>query len=429
MTERITLQRKDALTLLRLHEEGEVVRVHMTADFEMGGDESLLIGFFTDMLVRGSKKYTKDVYEETLESLGAQVTISSSESYFHIDIIARKKTIPQVLEVLADTIRSPLFVVKEIGNLKKEYTQHLYEERDDSRALSYGIFTRYLYLETESGYIPDIKTRLGSLNHIDRNTLISLHTTLLGLPWTVSIASDRDTATQITDIFSALHTRDILESGTKTNNPPKVLKSKKDLFLVPEKQNIEFYIGNRLPLTLADEAFLPFSFGLDVLGKRGGFAGRLMSTVREKEGLTYSIYAWIKGVTKTHSGHWQIWTFFTPKDTPQGLTSTIREIRTIVEKGSTDVEIKRYKELLSNQFRLAHESTTSTLSLYHSALVAGRTPEEVDQYPNRIQKLTKKAINDALRAYLTPDALVICGAGAVEPVRESGLKKKKSVTQ
>ncbi|HEY4508429.1 MAG TPA: insulinase family protein, partial [Candidatus Paceibacterota bacterium] len=183
---------------------------------------------------------------------------------------------------------------------------------------------------------------------------------------------------------------------------------------VPGKTNIELYIGNTLPLTFADPDFLPFQFGLAVLGKWGGFSGRLMSRVREKEGLTYTIYARTDGVTKTHCGLWYIFTFFTPKDLERGIASTRRELKTIAEKGVTEKEMTRFKELLKNQFILAHESDAKALALYHDALASGISPEEIAVEYDRMQHLTKKQINLAIKKYLNPRALVISGAGPVK---------------
>lgn len=417
MKDSLTFHTHTGLTTFTLPSKGnEVVRMFLTATLPLEGKDSILSAFWGEMLERGSARYTKDAYEEKLEFLGANITISGVGTYMHISLTARTRVLKEVLEILIPTLENPLFAEGEVEKLQKEYMQSMREERDDSRALSRGLFARHLYTEAEDGYIPTIEMRQKQLKKITPAVLKKLHQSLFTSPWVLSVAGEESAVAVITTRFSALH----LGAQEKESNLslPAYLPAKKEFLVVPEKQNIEFFFGNRLPLTLTDESFLAFSFGLDVLGKRGGFSGRLMSIVREKEGLTYSIYAWIQGVTTRIAGHWQIATFFTPKDAPQGIASTMREIRLIAEKGVTDMDVKRYKELLSNQFRLAHESVSSTLSLYHNALVAGRTPEEVAEYPSRIARLTKKAVNDALRTHLKPDAVIITGAGPTEGLQE-----------
>jgi len=413
----------NGLTTFTLLSPGnEVVRLFLTIALPLEGKDSLFVAFLGDMLERGSTRFNKDVYEEKLEFLGAQVNIQGAGTHVHISLTSRAVVLKEVLALLVSALKEPLFTEEEIAKVIKEYAQNMREEKDNSRALSQGLFARKLYTEKEEGYIPSIEIRERQLKKIDAVFLAKLHEMLFVSPWVVSVAGDEGALTQAVTSLSVLHKG--AEGKVLPDRLPTLIPAQKEFLVVPEKQNIEFFFGNRLPLTLSDEAFLAFSFGLDVLGKRGGFSGRLMSIVREKEGLTYSIYAWILGATARTAGHWQIATFFTPKDAPQGIASTMREIRLIAEKGVTDMDVKRYKELLSNQFRLAHESVSSTLSLYHNALVAGRTPDEVAEYPARIARLTKKAVNEALRTYLKPEAVVITGAGPTAGLVQDTHKKK-----
>lgn len=422
MKQSLSLQKKEAFTFLHLPSSGEVVRIHLTIQTAFLPKDFLKLAFLGDMLERGSAKYTKDVYEEKLELLGAQVDIATNGSNLDIDITARAQTIDEVLAIVIETFSSPAFLPEEIEKLKKEYAQHLHEEEDNSRSLAYTAFTQKIYSEHEEGYVATLSVRKKYLAKCTKEALVAAHQNLFQAPWVLSIASDAQAAEFVHSQISRIHKGGILGEKDKKNSPS-VASAVQEYLFVREKQNVELFIGNRLPLTLEDTDFLAFAFGLDVLGKRGGFAGRLMSTVREKEGLTYSIYAWIRGATATLSGHWNISTFFTAKDTPQGITSTLREVKLIIEKGVSDIEVRRFKELLTNQFRLAHESDSSVLSLYHSALVAGRTLENVAEYPKRISLLTKKEINRALQKYIDLKKLIIVGAGPTKELQEKKVEK------
>ncbi len=416
------------LTVVHLPSLGGVVRMHLTAQTPIAPKEALQLAFFGDMLERGSKQYSKDVYEEKLEMLGAQVDISTNGSYLDIDVTTRTETLDAVLQIVTETLARPTFLPQEIEKLKKEYVQHLHEEEDNSRALAYAAFTQKIYHQNEEGYVPALRERRKQLTALTKDALIKMHERVSSSPWVLSIASDAESAKSIEEHI--VHLQKSAHPLKKEASTLVTAPASEEYLFVREKQNIELFIGNRLPLTLGDSDFLAFSFGLDILGKRGGFAGRLMSTVREKEGLTYSIYAWIRGATALRSGHWNISTFFTAKDTPQGIASTLREIKLLLEKGVTDSEVKRFKELLSNQFRLAHESDSSVLALYHGAVVAGRTLENIAEYPKRISLLTKKEINTALKKYIALDKLVIVGAGPAPLVADAEvLRKTKSMAQ
>ncbi len=375
----------------------------------------LLLGFYADMLEKGSKQFSKDAYEEALESLGADVDISSAGNTVSISIVVRAETLTRVLSILKATLTGPRMSAGEIQKLKKEYAQGFHELQNDTRHLASALLSRTLYNAEDEEYVPTIREREAALAKIDRKALLDTHARFGKGEWSVTVSGTKK-------VFDAVRRFVLASVDEKAVNgrgieerllpvPPETL-----LEQVPGKQNVELSIGNHVPLLPMDPEYTPFAFGIDVLGKRGGFAGRLMSTVREKEGLTYSIYAWLSGADALRSGQVVIWTFFTPKDIEKGLSSTMREVKKIAAKGVTDAEVAQFKTLLSNQFTLTYESVKGTTALYHSALVRRLTPEFIEGYPQRVAALTKKEINTALRTYLDPAKLVIAGAGTLKKI-------------
>lgn len=390
--------------------ETNLARVFLSAPMPVPHNFSRLeLSFLCGMLERGSAHYSKDEYEEGLESLGAQVHTAADGALFSLSLTVPIPALKAALRIVHDALSEPRFSEEEIRKLKKEYLQLLHEEEDDTRALAYSAFTRILYTPSEEGYTPSLSSQRKGLSRITKATLRAIHHALLHAPWYVSTSGNADTHEAIR-IFCASIRQPVNSDPQIQLQPPALAESHTQLIPVRDKQNIEFCIGNRLPLTCTDEAFRAFAFGLDVLGKRGGFAGRLMKTVREKEGLTYSIYAGIRNVTAATYGHWHISTFFTPHDTPRGIASTKREIERIT-RGISSAEHTRFQELLTNQFSLVHESVASTLALYHYGLSSGRSQEDIECYPDHIRSLSRTRINEALRAHLSPDHLVVVGAG------------------
>jgi zinc protease len=142
-----------------------------------------------------------------------------------------------------------------------------------------------------------------------------------------------------------------------------------------------------------------------------------MSTVREKEGLTYGIYARTIESHRKNTIHWNIYTFFTARDLQKGIASTLRELTSIVEKGITEEELRIFKEISLNQFILNHESNATRLGFYHGLSLLGYEEKDGVQFQEQLMKLTVHDVNTALRTYLEPDRLVIVGVG---PVKEDG---------
>jgi zinc protease len=188
---------------------------------------------------------------------------------------------------------------------------------------------------------------------------------------------------------------------------------------IPSKQNIEFSIGGSLPITIHHPDYPAFLMGISVLGMWGGFTGRLMSTVREKEGLTYGIYARIEGLQFGETGYWRIMTFFSPTLAETGLRSTFREIKLLLEKGVTAAELKRFKAILKSRQLLSRDSAVGYTARLHEYKLRNIAPNEIEAFEEQVQKLTSDSVNEALRKYLVPDTVLVIGAGPTESVAKA----------
>jgi zinc protease len=408
---------RDHLDAILLAPQGDgVVRFKATMPVHTT-EGRMLAPLYADLILRGTKSKTRKQFADAVDALGARLDITSDRVGITVSGSALVETFPKFLALVREMLEAPAFDPKELKQVHRQYLQYLEDEEDNARGRAYITFTQTLFPKNHPYCKPKTAARRAHLRMVTRKTYFDFHTALFTTGMSVSICGDAKSQKHMIDLFLSLGAESAPRAQARaapsvaTHTPATIYQS------VPSKSNIELYIGNALPLTFSDPTFLPFQFGLNVLGKWGGFSGRLMSTVREKEGLTYMTYARTEGVTKTEEGVWYVATFFTPRDLDKGLASTRREIALIATKGVTEKEMTRFKELLQNQFILAHESDAAALGMYHDALASGITPDEVAAQYQAMQRLTKKTVDAALRTHLTPDHLVISGAGPITSKR------------
>jgi zinc protease len=214
-------------------------------------------------------------------------------------------------------------------------------------------------------------------------------------------------------------------------NPLHVIqKDQKRLHLhdVPGRQNIDFSIGLPIPITIHHPDFLPLSFGIAVLAKWGGFAGRLMSTVREKEGLTYGIYGRLESFHGDEQGFFRIMTFFAPDKAVHALTSTFREISKLYTSGITQKEFNAFQTILLTQQQLLNDSLGRLLGDLHSYHCHGFTIHEMHMHKAQLQHITRTEVNRAIKTYLNPKEMYVSGAGPVAGVQKDLEQWMKSMS-
>lgn len=387
----------------------DVVRFKLTVPV-VGEQARMLLPLYADLLSRGTRTKSRQEFAGALDALGTRLTAVADRTGLTLSGAVPVETLEGLLTLVREMLTEPAFAPAQVRQVHRHYAQQLHEEADDARATSYGAYTRVLYPNGHPYRAATREARRAFLDTLTRADYRALHRTIADTRAIVSVSGTPAAREAVLGLVGAL-------AGTNTpQTDPQgaaALAPYTHYETVPGRSNVDLHIGHALPLTLTDPAYPALTFGLAVLGKWGGFSGRLMSTVREREGLTYTIYARTEGTTATHAGMWYIYTFFTPNDLARGLASTRREIEHIVSKGVTLSEVTRFKELLRNQFVLAHESDAKTLALYHTAACVGLWAADLHAQQEALEQVTRPMINAALAKYLNPTALVISGAGPV----------------
>jgi zinc protease len=251
---------------------------------------------------------------------------------------------------------------------------------------------------------------------VDKKYISKIHKCFLHAKWTVTVGGNET----VLDSTIAVLERNKIKVNEQVNLPYGFARTKQRVIFnnIPSRQNIDFSIGSILPLTMDHDDYPAVVMGVAVLGKWGGFAGRLMSTVREIEGLTYGIYAKTEGSYKAEHCQLSVMTFFAPDKALQGLTSTFREIKKIYSRGITADELEKFKTILRTQTKLVHDSLGGKVSKVHGYHVQGFSEDAIQTLEASLQSLNVQEVNVALKKYLDPTQLTVSCAGPIKSVQK-----------
>lgn len=372
-----------------------------------------------DLLLSGTKKQNREDIQHSLKKIGSEINIDFDNKQLLLNVKSLDKNQSQLLEILSDILIDSIFSPKEIARAKTTLINKLELAKENARYLADSGLRNAFYTKQDYSYSYSPEELLTELKSVTRNDLLNYHKEILNSHLCATLSGNDLVLKRGLAFVIKLKdkhpkkTQELLEESSKEVLAKNVLIKE-----VKSKQNIEVAIGGQLPLTKKDSDLAPFVFGLSVLGKWGGFSGRLMSTVREKEGLTYGIYAKVENIGTLHSGYWRIMTFFSPKDVKQGITSTIREIKNIEEKGITKAEYARFKEIIKTSNTLMFDSLYGVTTLVHRQLVSGLTFDDYKDFNQKLLSCSQKEINAALKKYLNSDKLTISTAGPVASVKK-----------
>jgi zinc protease len=162
-------------------------------------------------------------------------------------------------------------------------------------------------------------------------------------------------------------------------------------------------------LSRDDPDYFPLLTGNYILGG-GGFASRLMTEVRSKHGLAYSVYSYFYPYAER--GPFQVGLQTRRDQANEALKRVQGVISEFVARGPTEAELRAAKKSLVGGFPLRIDTNRKLLE--QVAVVAFyRLPLDwLDTYPARVEAVTLDQIRTAFTRRIDPKKLDVVVVGA-----------------
>lgn len=153
----------------------------------------------------------------------------------------------------------------------------------------------------------------------------------------------------------------------------------------------------------ADPAFFPITVGNYILGG-GGFVSRLTEQVRERRGLSYSVYSYF--APGLHAGAFTVGLQTRPDQAAQAVQVATEVLQRFVQDGPTEQELKAAKDNLVGGFALRLDSNRKLLDQLAN-IGWNRLPlNYLDTWTDEVQRVTVADIRAAFQRVLQPDRMV-----------------------
>jgi predicted Zn-dependent peptidase len=137
----------------------------------------------------------------------------------------------------------------------------------------------------------------------------------------------------------------------------------------------------------------------------GGMSSRLFQSIREDQGLAYSIYSEMSPFRDT--GSLCVYAGTAVDKTERVLRLTLQELRRLKEETVSDVELKRAKDQLKSNMVIGLESSSSRMAnLARQQMYFGRF-FGVDEIMQEIEAVTTADIQDLAQMLFRPDLMAL----------------------
>jgi zinc protease len=158
----------------------------------------------------------------------------------------------------------------------------------------------------------------------------------------------------------------------------------------------------------SDPDYFPLLVGNYILGG-GGFASRLMEEVRQKRGLSYSVYSYF--APGMHAGAFTLGLETRPEQAAQAVQVSRDVLRRFVAEGPTPAEMKAAKDFMVGGFALRIDSNRKLLDNVANIAWYDLPLNYLDTWTQQVEKVTAPEIKAAFARKLQPDRMVTVVVG------------------
>lgn len=405
------------------HHELPVVAFNLVLQSGSANDPSNMPGIASmtaDVLDEGTTARDALRISDELESIGANLGVSSGTDGSFVSLRTLTKHLDRALAVYADVVSDPVFPQKEFDRLKAQRLATLMQQKDQPTSIASNAFARILY-SAGHPYGHNASGTTASVEAMTREDLAGFYQTHYR-PGNATLIVVGDVTldalvAKLTPLFAGW--KDAPVPAFNVPAPEPQLTRKVYLIDKPGAPQSEVRIGYPA-LARSTPDFFPVFVMNRMLG--GQFASRINMNLREKRGFTYgarSAFNFYKGV-----GPFIASGGIVSEKTDSALVEFLREIDLMREKGMTDEEMAFVKKGLIGNFALNFETPAQLASMMQNLILYGLPDGYYSTYLQNIERVTPIDVLRVAKQYLDSSKMAVVVVGDLATTR-AGIEASK----
>ncbi|MEW6745138.1 MAG: pitrilysin family protein [Planctomycetota bacterium] len=408
-TKRLTLRPGLKVALLSKPAPGAAVKACLRFHF---GTEKALAGhaaaleLVPAMLMRGTTDRDHQELRDEIDRLQCRIDVTGVLGTLYASIWSDRTHFIKALGLLAEIVQRPAFSVSELEILLKEQLASLEQGLSDPGWL--GAIARQRAMNPwpvdSVHYVPTLEERMERLKGVTPEVLKELHAQYYGASNVeIAVVGDFDAEevrATLTELFGSWESPAPYE---RIGKPYRPIKAACEKILVRGNPQAHVAMGIVFPMCQDDPDYPAMRLAGRILGPDP--TGRLMSRLRNKEGLSYGVFASVSVPVRDQKGSLTA-AFLTAgascasQDATKALSAMREEIGRWIAEGVTEEELHQGKERMALMFEesLAYDLTLA--GLLADGLEWDRTLQFEVELLEKIERLTTADVQRVLEKRL-----------------------------
>ena len=355
------------------------------------------------LLTKGTPTHTSQDIAAQVESIGANLGVSSTPDYFLVNVKTVSPDFEELLTLAAELIESPTFPEAELVLERKLTLQAIRARQEQPMAIALQQLRQAIHPHHPYGQ-PGLGT-LETIPQIQREDLIQFHqqhfrpnTAVLSIAGNITVEAALELAQNLFKSWQPTAIAPVTApSLTLSANPVQVMKTQ------PTQQSIVM-LGYLAP-TVHDVNYPALKLLYTYLCS--GLSSRLFTELREKQGLAYEVSGFYP--SRLNPSHFGVYLGTASENTALALSLLKAELQRLSEQMLSEAEVNATKSKLLGQYALGKQTNHQIANLYglYEYLQLGADYDH--HFIESIQAITPAQLQQVAQQYLTKPFVSIVG--------------------
>lgn len=384
------------------------------------GDRESLAGkqaekrLMESMLTRG----TADLSYEKISDTFTKLKIDGDATFFTTD---REHIVP-ALEFIAKVVNGATMPESEFEKLKRIVATSLQAKLDDPTSMAINALRKHFRTLPASDPRVQLTSEemLAALPGLTRGAVEDLYKRVFQTSDAViAVVGDFD-ADAIEQAIRASFTKKAPVGYIRLDDEFRPVKAERIVLDAPAKENAFLITRRDFPSSIDDPQAAAMIAADWIIGGGSGLSNRLADRLRQKDGLSYSVYSSISLPAFGNRASWVALAITAPQNLAKAEQDMREELERVLRDGVTEQEVEEAKKGLLESRAVNRSQDDMVANGWVTYLQQGADWSKSKALDEAIAKLTVTDVNAAVRRVVVPAEMTYVLAGDKEKAKKAG---------
>jgi len=414
-TQRFALPSGMKVALLPKSTRGQAVKASLTLRF---GTAESLAGWgetpsaLAALLDKGTVQLSRQQVQDRLDALQSDVAFSAGPGQLNVALASRREHLPALIALVSDLLQQPSLPTDVLEEVRSQALAGIEAQRKEPEAVLAEAMSRHgdPYPLGDVRHARSFDETVADWQAVKAERVQAFHQRFVSAANAqFSAVGDFDAAAVRTALTQGFGNWRKAEPFARIPDPLVPVPAARLVLNTPDKQNATMSVQQALPLSDRDADYPALMLANHLLG--GGGDSRLWNRIRERDGLSYSVYSGIQWHPQEAHSAWAATAIFAPQNRDKVESAFREEIDRALKQGFTQAEFESGKRGLLSFRRLGRAQDARLAAGWVSNLYLERDFAVSARVDAQLETLTLAQVNAALRRYLQPAQFVLGFAG------------------